>query len=156
MTENICRLMYENFSKLLKDMPRERAFYDWMLANGKDFKGRKLTHVEEEMLQRRVSKKLYTLGMCILQSQVGCCNGGLHYYEGQATTESLGVPLEHAWLVDAEGKVWDATWKDGADYFGVEIPTAYVRKNMLETGEAQGLLAKYYAKEVRKNGKKKN
>lgn len=148
---NICKTMYENFGKIVTD-PRQKAFYEWMLANGKGFKGRKLTRVEEGWLQQLVSKKLYTLGQCVLQSQVGCADGRLKYFEGQATTKSLGVPLEHAWLVDEDGRVWDATWADGEDYFGVQIPNDYVRKSCLKTHEAQFLLGRYYGECV--NGKK--
>lgn len=152
---NICKEEYEAFSKLTDG--RQKQFYVWMLANGKEFQGRALTCVEERKLQTKVSRKLYTLGTCMLQSQTGVIDGEFIYFEGLATSAQLGIPLEHAWLADAEGKVWDATWKDGRDYFGVQIPRDFIVKNMFETGEAQGLLAKYYAKEVLKeNGKTKN
>lgn len=142
--------MYENFSKIISD-PKQKAFYEWILGRGVEFKGRTLTRVEAKQLQEKVSKRLFTKGMCFLQSQTGAVDGELRYFEGQATTQSLQIPLEHAWLVDKEGKVWDATWEDGLDYFGIEIPTPFVRQNMLETGEAQYLMAKYYM-EAKKNG----
>lgn len=135
--------MYEDFSKLCHG--KQKAFYVWMLQWGIPFKGRTLTRVEADWLQGKVSRKLFTPKQCVLQSQMGAMDGVLRYFEGQANTKTLGVPLEHAWLVDKEGKVWDATWKDGDDYFGVEIPSSFVRENVLKTGEAQFLLAKYYS-----------
>lgn len=146
----ICRTMYENFSKLLPD-GNQKDFYLWVLANGKAFKGRVLTREERKELQMIVSRRLFTPRSCVLQSQTGCVDGKFRYFEGQANTKSLGVPLEHAWLVDKDDRVWDATWKDGDDYFGIEIPAEYIRKNILATGEAQFLLGKYYGECV--NGK---
>lgn len=148
---NPCRQMYADFAKVC--VGEQRAFYKWVLANGTGFKGRRLTRVEEARLRRIVSKRLYTPKMCVLQSQVGACDGTLRYFEGQANSEHLGIPLEHAWLVDAEGNVWDATWKDGDDYFGVEIPTPFIRDSICKTGEADFLLGRYYAK-ITKNGGK--
>jgi hypothetical protein len=46
----------------------------------------------------------------------------LTYCEGYATTSKLPFPVEHAWCVNKKGEVIDPTWKDGKDYFGVEIP----------------------------------
>lgn len=43
----------------------------------------------------------------------------LHYCEGYAVSGMLKLPLEHAWCVDDEGKVYDPTWLSGSDYFGV-------------------------------------
>ena len=44
------------------------------------------------------------------------------YVEGYATTTELGIPLMHAWCLDAEGRVVDPTWVDGDAYVGVIIP----------------------------------
>jgi hypothetical protein len=49
------------------------------------------------------------------------------YVEGCAIGCSLGIPVEHAWCIDAEGRVVDPTWKDGHDYFGVAFRTTYLR-----------------------------
>jgi hypothetical protein len=55
----------------------------------------------------------------------------LTYVEGYALSR-LGVPLEHAWVVDDAGKAWDVTWKwsersehhraDESALIGVRVP----------------------------------
>ena len=42
--ENMCRQMYEDFSKLLSENETQQRFYNWVLANGRSFKGRTLAH----------------------------------------------------------------------------------------------------------------
>lgn len=44
---------------------------------------------------------------------------GLHYVEGYAMLGSIGFPIEHAWCVDDDGRVYDNTWPAGHDYFGM-------------------------------------
>src|SRR4030042_1175197 len=43
----------------------------------------------------------------------------LFYVEGYAICKSVCLPLLHAWCVDSEGKVYDPTWEDGVEYYGV-------------------------------------
>lgn len=52
---------------------------------------------------------------------------GYTYMEGYALPEG-GIPLLHAWCVDAAGAVVDPTWAapERAAYFGVVIPTEVV------------------------------
>jgi hypothetical protein len=62
------------------------------------------------------------------------------YFEGVALSQSLPIPLSHAWVVDgASGILVDPTWcrkKDpitGADYFGVCIPSDFIQKQWVKT-----------------------
>lgn len=73
-------------------------------------------------------------------------NEALVYVEGNISM--MGIPIEHAWCVDADGVVIDPTLapalKDGSfdqigDYFGVPFRTDYVRKASLRNG-VYGLL----------------
>ena len=59
--------------------------------------------------------------------------GALAHFEGVAASK-LGVPMFHAWLQDANGRVIDPTWDDGIAYFGVHIPSTYLVKEVLRTG----------------------
>lgn len=54
---------------------------------------------------------------------------GVRYVEGYAIRLSLGIPMHHAWVVDAKDRVIDVTWDlpIAAAYFGVAFPTATVR-----------------------------
>ena len=62
-------------------------------------------------------------------------NSGKTYVEGYVLVH--GGPIEHAWLVDGEGKVQDPTIRDGRGidgYFGVPIKTEYLREQILKSG----------------------
>lgn len=61
---------------------------------------------------------------------------GLTYVEGIAIHEAHGVPLQHAWCVDDQGRVYDVTWDtpEKAQYFGIPFSTNYVLEVSLETG----------------------
>lgn len=50
----------------------------------------------------------------------------LDYVEGWALAPD-GVPTQHAWCVDAQGRVIDAEWPapESLTYFGVVVPRAY-------------------------------
>jgi hypothetical protein len=52
-------------------------------------------------------------------AQLARSTSGLHYVEGYAVAGRLMLPLAHAWCVDDEGRVYDPTWPDGRDYYGV-------------------------------------
>lgn len=65
----------------------------------------------------------------------------IHYAEGYAMDAELAIPMQHAWLVDADGKVIDPTWRDVADnlYFGVVFETDFVI-NLLRNKKSAGIL----------------
>lgn len=60
---------------------------------------------------------------------------GYVYCEGYAVIPSVGFPVHHAWLLNAEGKVIDPTWDDlGSEYFGIAFKEEYVRKAAIRSG----------------------
>ncbi len=63
------------------------------------------------------------------------------YAEGFALDAELGIPFEHAWLVDVNGKAIDLTWRDTANavYFGVTFKQAFLLEAMRRT-EVYGVL----------------
>jgi hypothetical protein len=71
----------------------------------------------------------------------------LTYVEGSVAV--YGVPIEHAWLIDADGFVIDPTLtgnRDGRvkEYFGVPFKTEYVRRAVI-LNKHYGLLDYFYA-----------
>ncbi len=97
---------------------------------------------------------------CYYNSQMLALEGDLKYFEGIAYNGLL--PLEHAWCV-SDSKVIDVTWevndkkfKENHDktciYYGIEIPTDFVWKNMLERELAEPLIFKFIStkKEMQK------
>lgn len=63
------------------------------------------------------------------------------YAEGYALDTELGVPFQHAWLVDTAGRAIDLTWSDPADavYFGVTFSQEFLLEAMRLT-EVYGVL----------------
>uniref|UniRef100_UPI0026354B6A hypothetical protein n=1 Tax=uncultured Rhizobium sp. TaxID=155567 RepID=UPI0026354B6A len=63
------------------------------------------------------------------------------YAEGYALDTEMGVPFQHAWLVDAAGRAIDLTWSDPEDavYFGVTFSQEFLLEAMRLT-EVYGVL----------------
>jgi hypothetical protein len=60
----------------------------------------------------------------------------LTYVEGYAIRDDLVIPMPHAWVADAEGRVIDYTWREpGTEYFGVPFHVLFVQKALAEKGE---------------------
>lgn len=75
-----------------------------------------------------------TQGACYANAQyLASRRKGLRYAEGFATSV---IPVEHAWCVDAEGRVIDPTWdyEYQPDYFGVIFEADHVRRIRQITG----------------------
>lgn len=50
------------------------------------------------------------------------------YTEGYAM--AFGMPFQHGWVTDRQGRVIDPTWTSDTEYFGVLIKHKYVRSRM--------------------------
>ena len=123
--------------------PTQQKFYNWILSNGERFSGKFLTQEEEKHLRRLLGSPLYLPKKCFYNCQmIVVSSKEFSYYEGYAQTETLGLNFEHAWLIKDQ-KVLDPTWKDGIDYFGVEIPQEVVRKSILDTSHALPLVSRF-------------
>lgn len=72
---------------------------------------------------------------------VGTPNPPFLYAEGYALDAELGIPYQHAWLVNAAGRAIDLTWQetDGAVYYGVTFKLPFVLEAMRST-EVYGVL----------------
>lgn len=72
---------------------------------------------------------------------VGTASPPFLYAEGYALDAELGIPYQHAWLVDAAGRAIDLTWQetDGAVYYGVTFKLPFVLEAMRST-EVYGVL----------------
>jgi len=97
--------------------PREEFQYccieDFVLKNGLMFTGRQM-----EVTKGRI-KECYCNAWHLADGR------RLVYVEGFA----VGViPVMHAWCVDEKGNIYDPTWEDGREYFGVPFDLAYVTK----------------------------
>lgn len=72
-------------------------------------------------------------------SLLALSENGLTYCEGYAC--DLFIPVLHAWVIDAEGRVIDNTWKQTGQqgYWGVAVKTGFLRDQLLRQ-EKYGLL----------------
>lgn len=124
---------------------KQKAFYEWVVKHGKSFKGRSLSKAEESEIKTHLRREqLYKPKQCFYnaQSLVLFTAGEYKYYEGMATTENLGIPFAHAWVVK-DCKIIDPTWRDGKEYFGVHIPNDVIFKEWHRSGLATSVLGRY-------------
>jgi len=77
-----------------------------------------------------------SLGNCFKNAFELALEKNWTYCEGYAVAV---IPISHAWVLDDKGNVIDPTWKEGTDYFGVEIPLSYATKTILRR-EAYGVI----------------
>ena len=119
-------------------------FFKFLLEHGEEFKAVKPSKELRDSLKAikrfRAKKKA-----CYFNAQMLAIDshGRFKYYEGYTTTKTMAIGFEHGFNV-FKGQIVDISWPDGADYFGVEIPLAYVRKCWVDTGMAGRLLPEYF------------
>jgi len=72
--------------------------------------------------------------MCFMNAaQLALADERLTYVEGFA--HSGLIPVEHAWVVDADGKLIDNTWrKIGLAYLGVPLTLACLKQSLVANG----------------------
>ncbi|MBW9051005.1 hypothetical protein [Rhizobium mesosinicum] len=64
------------------------------------------------------------------------------YAEGYALEPALTVPVQHAWLVDADGRVLDPTWSRTKChiYFGISFKRSFVMEMLATSRNEPGIL----------------
>ena len=123
---------------------RKKAFgpnlpNDFMLAHGREY----AFNAESFAGPRAERKQCYANA-----THLALYNNDLTYVEGYVSIH--GVPIEHAWCVDADGVVVDPTIEDVGQvlaYFGVPFKTEYVKRAII-MNDVYGLLDWYYARKT--------
>lgn len=100
--------------------------------------GRQFRHVDcnSHALRKGESRQCYKNCTSALMQFAGDRDPPYLYAEGYALDAELGIPYQHAWLVDATGKAIDLTWHktDGAVYYGITFKVTFVLEAMRLTG----------------------
>ncbi len=114
------------------------GMWSYVVNNGKPFGA---IDIEASIAVRDVYglKRQQCYKNCQLVAQIE--DEEFEYFEGYALSV---IPVEHAWLVRS-GKVVDPTWADETceDYFGIHIPTPWIKKRWLRTKLADSLMLPY-------------
>lgn len=103
-----------------------RAFGAFLMAHGRYF----LSAPLPSRMRRGTVKQCYANAQKSVVQAVRRGRPPLTYVEGFACSGGLSVaiPMQHAWLVDGEGRVVDPTWEfpERSCYFGVPFAADYV------------------------------
>jgi len=135
---------------------KQKAFYSWVLQNGRSFGA--LKHISDEKTNKMLSTYRYsgTAKQCFYNAQLSSLNSPLQYYEGWYVTEFL-IPMEHGWNV-YNGEVVDFTAHHNKikvrEYFGVHIPENFLNKKLAETGMSDSYLQHYFYEKIYKDNLK--
>jgi hypothetical protein len=159
MKENKCKTFARQMKMLMKahkTIQQGVEFYDFILKNGNEFKKHFVSDYKDKAIRGWLQGRSPKIKACYYNAQMLLLDNrkeGLKYFEGYATTKTLGLPLEHAWCI-YKGKVVDVSWKeDGDEYFGVEIPLDFVSKEIVKKGISLNMLGSYFLS-LTENGKK--
>lgn len=139
---NTARELCEAFAKVTKtDKSPKVSWHDVMLKHSTEWKGAILPDDVKPGPKKS----------CFETCQKRAVYEGpspLEYCEGQAASESLGVPIPHAWLL-RDGQVIDPVWGAGDhEYFGMVIPDKYVLETIVRTGCWGSILEAGYLNEL--------
>lgn len=143
----------------LKDIARicsgkQKEYWQWVAKNGKAFteEDRDMDGEEKIIADPTFHTKKQA---CYYNSQmlvVGYdCLANLKYFEGFFLGESIPLPFEHGFVVQEE-RVIDISarkWNiETTEWFGVHIPTDFVRKQLVDNRVACALLSMWYREKI--------
>ncbi|MCS4088955.1 hypothetical protein [Rhizobium sp. BK176] len=123
------RMAIDHYIGLLAGMNVQAPFGQFMIDHGSYHEAAPLP----ARLKSLMPTRCYSNAQSAVVRAVSAGRKPLTYAEGYACSGKLAYPIQHAWLVDDEGRVVDQTWSnpEEATYFGVLFTTEYV----LETAE---------------------
>lgn len=99
------------------------------------------TNTNPAWFTRGPAKQCFDNATQVLISRLAARDNSVRYAEGYAMKAELPIPMQHAWLVDADNKVIDPTWRKAANnlYFGIVFETEFVL-NLLQIKQSAGIL----------------
>lgn len=129
--------LVQDHLKFLAELEKDFGPATALLKFGQAFEA---TDERPAWLKRGVAKQCYKNA-----TQVMLNRDDVFYAEGFAIDLDMPIPLEHAWLVDANGHVIDPTWDRAEDhlYFGVVFERDAIQSAMVSNGGDAGILTDY-------------
>jgi len=116
------------YIELVKNMNggKQLSIEEFILNNGKEFSenGGKVKKYEYGKM-----KECYKNAFLLMVGRKE-----LYYCEGFATFPNLPLPVLHAWCIDKKGRVYDPTWKDGDEYYGVVFDRKFAFSRVMKNG----------------------
>ena len=99
------------------------------------------TNTNPAWFTRGPAKQCFDNATQVLISRLAAGDTSVHYAEGYAMKAELPIPMQHAWLVDANNKAIDPTWSSVSNnlYFGIVFETDFVL-NLLQIKQSAGIL----------------
>ncbi|MBY3155494.1 hypothetical protein HFO56_24510 [Rhizobium laguerreae] len=122
--ETAHRLAIDHFVGVLSGMDAQAPFGRFMLDHGSYHEAAP----KPPRLKSLMPTRCYSNAQSAVVRAVSAGRKPLTYAEGYACPSTLPYPVQHAWLVDDEGRVVDQTWSfpEESTYFGVLFTTDYV------------------------------
>jgi hypothetical protein len=124
MKQSILIEYLKNYIELIKTLNRNiLSIEEFIYENGKEFT--EIVEVNKKYFGKM--KECYKNALLLSVEEQD-----LFYCEGFATFRTLPLPLLHAWCVDKNRKVYDPTWTDGTEYYGVSFDREFVFARILK------------------------
>jgi hypothetical protein len=140
-------------------------YKEWFYKNARTF-----TKVDEKISEKLSLQHDCQIKECYRNSWIATCGRpDLKYFEGFVASEEIPIPIEHSWIVNADGKVIDLTLiingdrlgkqlkknygineksdrrsRLGDEYFGLQIPTDFVNKMCFKNKITGTFLFEYF------------
>jgi hypothetical protein len=126
------------FIRMNAEMERDFGPAGALLRYGKTFEP---SDTNPTWFTRRPAKQCFDNVTQVLISRTTDGDTSVRYAEGYAMDAELPIPMQHAWLVDADNKVIDPTWRKAANnlYYGIVFETEFVL-NLLQIKQSAGIL----------------
>lgn len=126
------------FIKMIAGMEPDFGAAKALLRYGQTFEPAETTPA---WFARGVSNHCFDNATHLLVARKAAGDNSVRYAEGYAMDAEVPVPMQHAWLVDANDKVIDPTWRNTDDnlYFGIVFDTKFVL-DLMQIKRTTGIL----------------
>ncbi len=145
---------------------RALKYKTWFYENSSTFT---TVDIDEKLSKEIADRNNCRVKQCYHNAWISLSSRSFRYFEGYEMSKGIPIPIEHAWLVSANGKIVDPTMiingkqmqqqlkKDykiiaevsnesrlPLEYYGMEIPTEYVIEMGIKNKRTGSFLLDYF------------